>query len=393
MHWGTEYQNAPNGDQQDLAHQLLASPDIDLIIGHHVHVVQPFEKIGKKVGRLRDGQPHHPVRRRFTGEHAGRGGARVHLHPYHFRGVEVTSVSVLPTWMEYRLAARVVDLVSAAKYTRLPAARRAHYAEIEKRINGYLGMRGAFEAGLRLLPDPRAATPMARQSPKARPVERARLRGDRGGPGPPRSPARSSGAGRVEAAGADAGRVRGPVAEPAAVVRAGPPPPGRSRCRRPGACRCVPRTTRSSQAAPASAGLNSQCCVARIARCTTSLLRPLRATSVAYACSMLNGTNRSPRPCRLSTGAVGPAGDPRHLGQRRREPLPQVLRGDPLHCGVDVHRAVRGVPGEQVGGELAGPLGGGVAAAGGHADREEEVLPDRERGVGARTRPAGAVRR
>nr|WP_128136679.1 hypothetical protein [Micromonospora provocatoris] len=62
---------------------------------------------------------------------------------------------------------------------------------------------------------------------------------------------------------------------------------------------------RSSQAAPASAGLNSQCCAVRTARCTSSRDRPCRATSRAYACSMCNGTNRSPSPCRLSTGAVG----------------------------------------------------------------------------------------
>jgi poly-gamma-glutamate synthesis protein (capsule biosynthesis protein) len=27
---------------------LLASPDVDLVLGHHAHVVQPFERIGGK---------------------------------------------------------------------------------------------------------------------------------------------------------------------------------------------------------------------------------------------------------------------------------------------------------------------------------------------------------
>ncbi len=48
LHWGTEYQSAPTPEQQALARQLLASPDIDFIIGAHVHVVQPIEKIGDK---------------------------------------------------------------------------------------------------------------------------------------------------------------------------------------------------------------------------------------------------------------------------------------------------------------------------------------------------------
>ena len=48
IHWGSEYRQTPNGHQLSLARQLLASPDIDLILGHHAHVVQPLEKIGHK---------------------------------------------------------------------------------------------------------------------------------------------------------------------------------------------------------------------------------------------------------------------------------------------------------------------------------------------------------
>ncbi|WP_073836535.1 CapA family protein [Micromonospora sp. CB01531] len=151
MHWGTEYQNAPNDDQLDLAQELLASPDVDLIIGHHVHVVQPFEKIGRKwvaygmgnlTARFDDGSPENTqdaVVPEFTFTRTTSGGW------------EVTNVSVLPTWMEYQPAARVVDLVGAAKDPTVSAGQRTHYAEIEKRINGYVGMRGAFEAGLRPL--------------------------------------------------------------------------------------------------------------------------------------------------------------------------------------------------------------------------------------------------
>jgi poly-gamma-glutamate capsule biosynthesis protein CapA/YwtB (metallophosphatase superfamily) len=48
LHWGTEYQAAPTAEQQALARQLLADPAVDLIIGHHAHVVQPFEQINGK---------------------------------------------------------------------------------------------------------------------------------------------------------------------------------------------------------------------------------------------------------------------------------------------------------------------------------------------------------
>ena len=45
VQWGNEYQRSPSATQSDQARELLASPDIDLIIGAHVHVVQPAELI------------------------------------------------------------------------------------------------------------------------------------------------------------------------------------------------------------------------------------------------------------------------------------------------------------------------------------------------------------
>lgn len=48
MHWGNEYQHEPSPVQVDQATALLASPDIDAIIGDHVHVVQPIDRIGGK---------------------------------------------------------------------------------------------------------------------------------------------------------------------------------------------------------------------------------------------------------------------------------------------------------------------------------------------------------
>jgi poly-gamma-glutamate synthesis protein (capsule biosynthesis protein) len=48
LHWGLEHVVAPTAEQSALAHRLLASPDIDLILGHHAHVVQPVEQVGEK---------------------------------------------------------------------------------------------------------------------------------------------------------------------------------------------------------------------------------------------------------------------------------------------------------------------------------------------------------
>uniref|UniRef100_A0AAU3GPJ1 CapA family protein n=1 Tax=Streptomyces sp. NBC_01401 TaxID=2903854 RepID=A0AAU3GPJ1_9ACTN len=50
MHWGTEWQDAPDEAQLRLGRELTASstgdrPDIDLIIGTHAHVPQAYEKV------------------------------------------------------------------------------------------------------------------------------------------------------------------------------------------------------------------------------------------------------------------------------------------------------------------------------------------------------------
>lgn len=48
MHWGTEYQTQPHPDQTRIAHDLLESEAVDLILGTHVHVIQPCEQVNGK---------------------------------------------------------------------------------------------------------------------------------------------------------------------------------------------------------------------------------------------------------------------------------------------------------------------------------------------------------
>ncbi|KOP82396.1 CapA family protein [Cytobacillus solani] len=42
IHWGNEYQRFPNVEQKELA-QFLADEGIDIVFGHHPHVLQPME--------------------------------------------------------------------------------------------------------------------------------------------------------------------------------------------------------------------------------------------------------------------------------------------------------------------------------------------------------------
>lgn len=48
MHWGPEYSSDASPEQRELAKKLLESPEVDLILGTHVHVAQPCEKINGK---------------------------------------------------------------------------------------------------------------------------------------------------------------------------------------------------------------------------------------------------------------------------------------------------------------------------------------------------------
>ncbi|MDO5683825.1 MAG: CapA family protein [Propionibacteriaceae bacterium] len=48
IHGGDEYASQPNSQQRKLAERLTASADVDLVYGHHVHVVQPWTKVHGK---------------------------------------------------------------------------------------------------------------------------------------------------------------------------------------------------------------------------------------------------------------------------------------------------------------------------------------------------------
>lgn len=147
MHWGTEYQNEPDQGQTGLAAELLASPDIDLIIGMHVHVVQPFEKIGDKwvayglgnlLVRFEDGTPENTqdsVIPQFTFTEIAPGKWRV------------TDLAVHAIFMAYHPQPRLVDVAAATK----SGAPGADYANILRRISGYVNMRGAQANWLRMV--------------------------------------------------------------------------------------------------------------------------------------------------------------------------------------------------------------------------------------------------
>jgi poly-gamma-glutamate synthesis protein (capsule biosynthesis protein) len=48
IHWGVEYQSEPTDRQAEVSAKLLASPAVDLLIGHQAHVIQPVLRFSDK---------------------------------------------------------------------------------------------------------------------------------------------------------------------------------------------------------------------------------------------------------------------------------------------------------------------------------------------------------
>lgn len=155
-HWGIERQHDINRQQLTAARALLASPNIDMIIGHHAHVVQPAEKINGKwvfygVGNLvaRHDFPipdnKEGVLPRVTFTPTGDG---------HWQAVDAEAV---PIWLS--IEPRIVVNNITAAMTRMPAmdARRRKYAAAYDRIRGHLDRRGAIASGLQLPAPPDGA--------------------------------------------------------------------------------------------------------------------------------------------------------------------------------------------------------------------------------------------
>ncbi|WP_425435648.1 CapA family protein [Lentzea kentuckyensis] len=138
VQWGNEYQHEATAEQKALARQLLADPALDLIIGTHVHVVQPFEKIGTKwvAYGLGNEVARHAEPRGVTEE----GAIARFKFEQRAEGWTVVEASYTPTLVELGPPIRLVDL------TRVPATARR--TEAINRTEGVVFSMGANGQGL-----------------------------------------------------------------------------------------------------------------------------------------------------------------------------------------------------------------------------------------------------
>lgn len=147
MHWGTEYDHLATPTQSAQAKALLASPDVDLILGDHAHVVQPMQKINGKwviycMGNLiaRHDKPvddnREGVLAKFT---------FTEISPHVFRA---TRAEAVPVWVDIAPAIRLIDLPRALSDPSITPQQRAVYQNAVEKIAGYLNAYGAVKDGL-----------------------------------------------------------------------------------------------------------------------------------------------------------------------------------------------------------------------------------------------------
>jgi poly-gamma-glutamate synthesis protein (capsule biosynthesis protein) len=149
LHWGTEYQHRPDVAQRNWARALAGSHEIDLVLGHHAHAVQPIERIsgtwvvfgmGNELARHAE-----PINDNREGIMARVTFAEVGPHRW-----KITTVEALPTWVDLDPDIRLIDLSRSVDDPGVPASERRIYRAALDRIRTYV-LGTAPPAGVRVV--------------------------------------------------------------------------------------------------------------------------------------------------------------------------------------------------------------------------------------------------
>ncbi|QVQ54625.1 CapA family protein [Spiractinospora alimapuensis] len=152
MHWGTEYSHDVDSYQEGLAEPLISSPDVDVVLGHHAHVVQPVERFddewvvyGMGNQLARHSEPDAPKREgamtevTFVEDDAGEWSTE--------------GLTMVPTWVDIEPEVRVVDLASALSGSDLTPEQEEAYSAAHERITQHLDARDARQDGMEIASD------------------------------------------------------------------------------------------------------------------------------------------------------------------------------------------------------------------------------------------------
>jgi len=151
LHWGIEYRVAPSNDQLEVGAAVAAIEDVDLIIGHHAHVVQPIDQIDETfvvygLGNFLSNQS------AVCCVAGSQDGVVVKVHIEEERNDDESSgfstrLSYVPTWVD-RDDFTIVPVVEALDNEELSGSRRATLEASRSRTNDAITSLGANELGV-----------------------------------------------------------------------------------------------------------------------------------------------------------------------------------------------------------------------------------------------------
>ncbi len=150
LHQGIEYQIEPSDNQRERADVLLGSDEVDLIIGHHAHVVQPIERVHDRVAVLGLGNLLSNMDPRVTGAESQDGVVvLLEVTEEPVAGTfEVTEVRYVPTWVDRDRTHEIVDVGAVLEEGGLDQDRRAELEASWERTVDAITRDGADEWGV-----------------------------------------------------------------------------------------------------------------------------------------------------------------------------------------------------------------------------------------------------
>jgi poly-gamma-glutamate synthesis protein (capsule biosynthesis protein) len=152
LHCCAEYRVQPTDPQVEWARALIESPDVDLVVGHHAHVVQPIERIGDEFVVYGLGNILSNMYASKCCPAASQDGVVVGVT--FTEGADgrftTTAVDYAPTWVDRKGGFVITPVVAALRDPALAPERRVALEASLARTAEAINARGAADAGVTL---------------------------------------------------------------------------------------------------------------------------------------------------------------------------------------------------------------------------------------------------
>jgi poly-gamma-glutamate synthesis protein (capsule biosynthesis protein) len=152
LHCCTEYRVDPTPRQVEQARALIESPDVDLVVGHHAHVVQPIERVGDEYVVYGLGNILSNMYDSACCPAASQDGVVVEVT--FTEGVDgrfvATTVVYAPTWVDRSGGFVITPVVDALRDPAISPQRRSELEASLARTADAINRRGAADAGVTL---------------------------------------------------------------------------------------------------------------------------------------------------------------------------------------------------------------------------------------------------